>query len=253
MYYVNKIVGWCLSPLGVGFALFALSLVAHRPACRFRTLKFASVLAFVWLWVFACGFLTCWIGLPLEGEEVELASLPKADVIVLLGGGMNFHEKCGRPEICSGADRAWTAAKLFTTGLAPLMTVSGKAAPAEIAFLQDLGVDTNRIVRLDAARNTEEEASLVATAVRATQGGGQGPARRISILLVTSAWHMPRAKMMFERAGFEVVAAPADYEAHAASESPLKVGDFFPNADALNRNSYLAKEWIARFCYRFKK
>lgn len=72
------------------------------------------------------------------------------------------------------------------------------------------------------------------------------------VLLVTSAWHMPRAKMLFERAGLEVVAAPCDYEMHYAAEKPIEISDFFPSADcsALCRNSAAIKEWVARAGYR---
>ena len=72
------------------------------------------------------------------------------------------------------------------------------------------------------------------------------------ILLVTSAWHMPRAKTLFEREGPEVVPAPTDYEMHYCAESPLKCVDFLPSADALWRNSVAVKEWVARFCYWLK-
>ena len=277
MYYINKIVTWTLSPMGVFFlsVLFgwaAWRFAGHRAWVR-RACRLLVAFGFVELWVLSCGFSIRFVGCPLEGEEIDVLSLPSADAIVLLGGGIGVHSGCGRPELFCGADRVWTAARLFKAGKAPRMTVSGSGAPGEIAVLADLGVDTNKIVVLESARNTQEEAEMIKVKVggegegegekvkvkgegegegEKVKGEGEGEGGRIRILLVTSAWHMPRAKMLFERAGFEVVAAPTDYEMHFASEGRLQVGDFLPGADALASNSYAVKEWVAYFCYWLK-
>jgi len=239
MYYVNKIVGWALSPLGMLFLGLAFGCVLRR----FRTLsRLVVALSLVQIWFFSTGLATRLVGLPLEGREVEssVASLPDADAVVLLGGGMGVHSRCGRAEIFAGADRVWTAAKVFKAGKAPLLTVSGGGAPGELAFLADMGVDTNRVAVLASARNTEEEARMI----REKAG------RRI--LLVTSAWHMPRAQMLFERQGFAVTPVPTDYEMNFTAEESLRFGDFFPSSEALMRNSAAVKEWVARFCYALK-
>ena len=61
---------------------------------------------------------------------------------------------------------------------------------------------------------------------------------------------MSRAKLLFERAGFDVVPAPADFEMSCALERPVKFEDFFPSAEALMRNSYAVKEWVGNAGYR---
>jgi len=256
MYYVNKIVGWALSPIGVLF----LGLMFGTLLCAFgsraggmwrKAGKWVLALAVAQAWIFGCGVTTRIIGVPLEGAEREFSAeaLPCADAIVLLGGGMGRHEKCGRAEIYGGADRVWMAARAFKAGKAPFMTVSGGGAEGEIAFLSDFGVDTNCIVKLEAARNTEEEARLISSLITHHTSL---VTHRPKVLLVTSAWHMPRAKMLFERVGLDVVPVPTDYEMNAAAEAPLKVGDFFPNAEPLLRNSYAVKEWVARALYLLK-
>ena len=62
---------------------------------------------------------------------------------------------------------------------------------------------------------------------------------------------MSRAKLLFERAGFDVVAAPTDFEMSCALERPIRLDDFIPSAEALMRNSYAIKEWVGNFGYRF--
>ncbi len=242
MYYIKKIVGWCFSPMGIMFLGLGISLVL-----RWRGLKKAAWwiagVVLVGIWCMGCGWFTWIVGVPLEnmsgsGCVLDYEKMPQADAIVLLGGGMGAHEKCGAPDMLSGADRVWVAAKLWKAGKAKTITLSGGGVECStVPLLKDFGVDEKACVFFSEARNTEEEAKMI-KALGAKK-----------ILLVTSAWHMPRARRLFERRGFEVVPCPADFEAHCAWEAELKVGDFFPNADALNRNSYMVKEWIGLAAY----
>ncbi len=242
MYYINKIVGWCMSPMGLMFLGLALAWLLNLRGWK-RTAKWIAGLSLAAIWCLGCGWMTWILGLPLErmsGSKcvLDYESIPQADAIVLLGGGMGFHQECGAPEMMSGADRVWVAAKLWKAGKAKLMTLSGPdPSKSTIPLLKEMGVDEKSCVSFPEARNTEEESKMIKSlGIK-------------KILLVTSAWHMPRAKMLFERRGFEVVACPADFEAHYIWEEPVKFGAFFPNGDALNRNSYLAKEWVGLVGY----
>ena len=236
MYYVNKIVGWCLSPMGLLFLGLGVAWLLRVFRLGPRVLPRVIVgVTLVGLWVLGCGVTTRFIGLPLEGEEISAANLPrngKYDAIVLLGGGMGAHAKCGRAEMFTGADRVWTAARLWKAqgGNLKITLTSPGVDKSTIPLLKDFGVDEKTLLCFKDARNTEEEAKLIAAA---------GIKR---ILLVTSAWHMPRAKMLFERKGFDVTSVPTDYEMHFAAELPLEVRDFFPGAEALVRNSAAVKE-----------
>lgn len=252
LYFVHKIVGWVLSPLGMLFLGCALGALVRLCGVRARRRALARagtgcfVASLALFWILACGLTTRVIGVPLEGEEAPLADtldVGGCDAIVLLGGGMGAHEACGRAEMLSAADRVWEAArqwKAHQDGNVKLTLSGGGVEQSTVPLLKDLGVDEKALVFFPEARNTEEEARLVAAA----------GFRRIR--LVTSAWHMPRAQMLFARAGLEVIPAPTDYEMHYAAESPLRPGDFFPNVDAFGRNSAAVKEWVARFLYWLK-
>ena len=141
------------------------------------------------------------------------------------------------------ADRAWEAARAWRAHRSPRMKIvlsGGGVEKSTMPLLRDMNIDDGDVLFFPDARNTEEEAQMIAKA---------GMRR---VCLVTSAWHMPRARMLFERAGLEVVAAPTDYEMHYAAEPPIGIADFFPSADALLRNSLAVKEWIARALYAIR-
>lgn len=248
MFYINKVVGWVVSPLGLLFlgCLLGAALRLRRLGALKRVGTSVVVGSLAVFWVLSSGITTRILGVPLEGEEVppvDTLEVGGCDAIVLLGGGMGLHKTCGRAEMFSAADRVWEAArqwKAHQDGNLKLTLSGGDVERSTVPLLKDLGVDEKALVFFPDARNTEEEARMIAAA---------GFKR---IRLVTSAWHMPRARWLFERAGLEVHVAPTDYEMHYCAELPLQIKDFFPSADALWRNSVAVKEWVARACYWLK-
>ena len=107
-------------------------------------------------------------------------------------------------------------------------------------FLVDMGVPREMISFNEKPRNTEEEAKFIMMELQV---------KNPKILLVTSAWHMTRAKMLFERAGFDVVPAPTDFEMSGVAEEPVRFSDFLPYAEVLPRNAAAIKEWVAQLWY----
>ena len=62
------------------------------------------------------------------------------------------------------------------------------------------------------------------------------------IVLVTQAFHMPRAVRLFRAAGLEVVPAPTHFK--AGGLGPAVVADFLPSASALHNSFYALHEWL---------
>lgn len=240
MYYLNKFVGFLASPVGIAIAggLVAL-LSAWRN--RQRQAKWLGWAAVVWLYLWMTPIMTLVVGVPLEreflvdGRVPAVETYPAADAIVLLGGGMGVETNLSAyAEMSAGADRVWQAARLYKAGKAKKIIATGdRAADSTLGLLADLGVAKEAVGFID-ARNTEDEAKGIAS---------RGFKR---ILLVTSAWHMKRARMMFEKyaPGIEVVCAAADFEQTVMAENMFSFKAVVPDVNAFYLNSIALHEWV---------
>ena len=262
MYYLNKIIGVMTNPTVMGLVVLA-ALVALRAKRR----SLWIVLGLLWFWTSAIPGRI--LGLPLErewlvdGEIPTAESFPTADAIVCLGGGMNAatNEVHGA-NICPGGDRVWMAARLWKQGKAPKVICTGTGCAASTReLLLDFGVPENAMAFLEEARNTEEEAKQIVRLFDSSdcliEGGVENQTIRQSnnhkILLVTSAWHMRRAKLMFEKyaPGIGVVPAPTDFEATVLFDNGFDFRELLPNANSLLLNEAFLREWIGYFGYKW--
>lgn len=262
MYYLNKFVDGLVNPFALGVLLLV---VAALLLARGRKKLGGGLLGagFAWLWIWSMPITASLVGYSLESQwpPCLAETVEEADAIVLLGGGMNAcPEKVPYPNICSAADRVWHAARLYKAGKAPLIIPTGVGATdCERVLLEDFGVPAKAIVCEDEARNTEENArfvkKLLAKIRQDQQGSAAGRVQDISdpkILLVTSALHMPRAKMMYERyaKGLTIVPSSCDHESTIAWKMPLRASDFVPNVYSLATVSFAFKEYLGAWGYR---
>jgi uncharacterized SAM-binding protein YcdF (DUF218 family) len=103
-----------------------------------------------------------------------------------------------------------------------------------------MGVPDNAILIDDRARTTYENA----LGVKRVLGGG-------SILLVTSASHMPRATGLFRKQGFTVTAAPCTYRLRdwPGIWSSLDPFDFVPSLGALDGFTHTLTEVVGMIAH----
>ena len=244
MYALNKIVWFFMNPMTLLLMLAAAGLLVGR---RRRRLGGAIVvIALAALWFASTTSCVALLGLPLERRFLACAkaeSSPAADAIVVLGGGVGKTIGMEYPDLFEAADRLWHAARLWKLGKAPVVVLAGSGdEEAAVPLLVDLGVRRDAIVCDGGSRNTYENS-------RFTERLLEGRGRRI--LLVTSAWHMPRALGNFAKTGLEAIPAPSDFSANNAVRSVGHWWDWIsPSADSLARTSYLLKEWVGRFARR---
>lgn len=168
--------------------------------------------------------------------------------IIILGGAEDSlaTQATGLPQLNDAAERITTAitlARLYpdaqivlTGGAASLDTEAVRGADVMAALLRDAGVSPDRLVIENASRNTGENAAMTA----ALLGPGKGP-----WILVTSAFHMPRALGTFCAAGFRTIFPyPVDFRATDAWDLGW---DLTGRLDLLN---LALKEWTGLLAYR---
>lgn len=243
MYYFNKAAGFITSPAGVAAAGFIIAWICSRTK-RSRSAKTFATAAVLWLWAWMTPAMTRIAGVPLENMTrcrctPDYAAVPKTEIAVLLGGGFGVHAACGAVEMSYSSDRARVAANLWKAGRVEKIYLTGPCvSKSTLTVLKEFGVDPSACRFFEDARNTEEEAAAVS---KCADG---------RIVLVTSAWHMPRSRLLFERRGFEVIECPADFEMHYAAEKEFSLREILPDAEAFLRNSNALKEWVALVGYK---
>ncbi|WP_269581658.1 YdcF family protein [Roseibium sp. Sym1] len=252
LFYVAKIGGFLLQPSNfLLIMMFAGLLVSARRAWRGtgRALIWAAALGLA-----ICGFSPAanWLILPLEDRYSRPENLAGVDGIIVLGGAVDTIVTGGRGDtaLTTSAERITIAARLATQLPDALIVhtggqgviVSSQATEAEGAarLFADFGISTDRIVLEDASRNTWENAVLAKELV--------GPLAGQKWLLVTSAYHMPRAMGVFETAGWTgVIAYPVDYRTRGEEDSTL---GFSGASKGLRRFDVAFREWVGLIAYR---
>jgi uncharacterized SAM-binding protein YcdF (DUF218 family) len=180
----------------------------------------------------------------------RISESPTADAIVVLGGTVsNIQPPRVAPEESWG-DRLSAAAKLFHKKKAPLIYVSGGVPytpPSGIErtestdmkdYLIDLNIPADKIIKENRSRNTFENVTFLKELIQA-RGSKQ-------IILVTSAFHMPRAVYLFKKNGFSIIPYPTDFR----SNRQFTLNSFIPTLEALNSTSLWIKESLGLLKYK---
>lgn len=252
MYYLNKIIWFFLNPLLLSLAagLFGAVVMARSGRPRLRRMALAALflsLSVLWLMGTATG--VALLGLPLErpylGSE-RPATLPTADAIVLLGGGMSYSDDFPLPDMNDSADRVWQAARLWKAGKAPVVVASGtNSLESTVPLLLDLGVPRAAVVVDNVSRNTYENSRFTENLLQGTSATNAS-----AILLVTSAWHMTRARGNFAKTKLRVIPSATDFRAHGVVRGSGVLGWLTPAADNFSLSVILFKEWVGRMARR---
>jgi uncharacterized SAM-binding protein YcdF (DUF218 family) len=103
------------------------------------------------------------------------------------------------------------------------------------------GIDTAEVIIENKSKNTRENALYTKKAM--DEAGLES-----NIILVTSAYHMPRSVAIFEKAGFYVIPAPTGFFANDfISAKPLR---WLPSSGAMLDSSVALREYFGMIAYR---
>ena len=257
---LDKILTLFALPLGMALCLGILALTAM--ALRRRRMA-AGLLAFAlaWLWIWSTPLAARAIAGALMNQHPpqRVEDLPEADAIVVLGGGIEpVSGDTIYPDMNSAADRLWHAARLHKAGKAPLIIASAgivwqedawgrrnkqTGAEAMRILLAALGVPESDILQEGNSRSTHENAQFTGELAASLEIE--------SVLLVTSAWHMPRALAAFERTPLQAIPAPCDHAQWRGRPMPA-ILMALPGSDALSLSGAALREHLGLLIYRLR-
>jgi uncharacterized SAM-binding protein YcdF (DUF218 family) len=157
-----------------------------------------------------------WLIAPLEDRfPLPPPDMPAPEGIVVLGGAIDDLTTVARGQTVfdEGGERLTEAIILakrypqarivYTSGSSSLTGGSSTEAVQARNFMAALGVVPERVTLEDKSRNTDENARFTAAIVHPQ------PSQRW--IIVTSAFHMPRAMGVFDKAGFHPIAYPVAF------------------------------------------
>lgn len=252
----HLVVARLLDPLALALIALAVVLVilSRTKGPRTRAWQAARVGAWaVWvgLYVLSCPYLSNFLVHHAEGIGPDLtqalANVPedKLGMVVLSGGMRSDNRGFPASELIDGTtqERVIGAARVYREHPSSAVIASGgpymmSKGMSELLML--LGVPEARIVREDQSTSTRENGTN-SVAIAKERG-------LTHVIVVTSAMHIPRALIDFERASagaLTIIPAPADPESFEWMER-APITDFFPSSESLFQAGMTAHEILGR-------
>ena len=245
MFLFKKIVAPLFYPLPLCTLLLALGVALLWFTRRQRTGKVLVTFSFALLVLLGYGVISQVMLRSLEQTYPPPApeAFARAKWVVVLSGDTLSNPALPPGARAGGATRARVVegVRLHRQIPGSRLVLSGAAAGpgSDTEVMMTLavlfGVPADTLVIEGNSLDTESQAMHVGAMVK-----------REPCLLVTSAYHMPRAMALFAKAGVEAVAAPAHFITDAAR--PIAPTDFYPSAIALvflqiATNEHLGLAW----------
>lgn len=244
MYLVSKVYGFLIQPPSLIFILTLAALAAGLLGWRrlqWGVTALTALILFVSLYTTTGALLTQVLEARFPRPQA-LAAAPSC--IVVLGGGFESAVSTGRrnAELNTAGDRfvemmrlarRYPEAKIIVSGGdGHISAVYDDDTTIALRLIDGFDIDPGRIIAEPLSRNTFENAVNTAAILKREKLG--------PCLLVTSAFHMPRAVGMFRVAGVSVIPWPVDYDTDGTSGLAL---DFYEPMANFNLTTTAVLEW----------
>ncbi len=244
-YILKKIITCAIVPPGCFIILLLLFAVFLKKKSRFFALLLAGLLYLFSIQPFADLFL-----MPLEYtyKQPTLAEVKAGSAYVVLGGGVNDFAPDIDGEGTPGSEafqRLICAYRLYRIDKKPIIFSGGiifeRRSEAEVAkrILLSLGVNEKDIFMEGKSKDTFENAKYVKEL-----SDKHGINR---IVLITSAFHMKRSMLLFDKLFKETIPYPTG---HSTSKIKYDLFSYLPNAGNMGGIAIALKEYLGIFFYK---
>lgn len=247
-----KPVALLIPPLNFGIILFLFAhILMYRN--RINTSKIFYLLSFVWIVGWSLPITSLLIGGFLENYNIESSDLnnKKYDAIVVLGGNIRH----GQINWFSDYDKKTAktridiASKLYFSGASEIIICSGgsldnKTSEAKYMSMiaKQKGIPEQNIYLEERSRTTYENAVFTNEKTKFMNLN--------SIILVTSALHMPRAKATFIKVGFKNIVTFPTHSQIVWNDNKFHL--YIPSYKTLQASKTIIKEYVAIFTYWYR-
>ena len=250
MFFFGKAFWIVAQPLTLALIVKILAFLALLTGRR-KLAGFLSLLAGTILFVVLFTSVGAWSLQQLEARYPRPTIATPPACMIVLGGAFDLEVTAARGgmEMNQAADRFIEAARLARLYPQSKIVVSGGDgsfsgdykgdADLSPAYFEAMGVEPSRIIRETASRNTAENVGETKALLETNH--------LTDCLLITSAYHMPRAKALFDEAGVATVPWASDYRSSGRVELRL---DFTQPSLNAQLASTAAREWGAIFAAR---
>ena len=245
MIYIHKILPLLFSPLIILIGLIILGLITNS--------KKIGLLGI---------FILLFCSIPIVSDKLiaylesnyklnQVSEVQEADGIVVLSGMVKVIKNKNNLDYEWGesVDRIFAGIELFKENKSQTLILTRGKLPWSVGvpegeylreFAIKFGVPEKNILLTENVENTDQEAKAIKKLFSINSP---------KVILVTSAFHMPRAQTVFEAAGIDIEAFPVDFQ---RGESKLTFMSFIPSANALSGTSFFVREMIGRTYYKLK-
>ena len=238
------------SPLGIVLILLVAFIIRKKTKFIYS--------AFIFLIVFSNGFISdaLWRLLEHPWKRIDYSLIDSADGIVVLSS--RRHMPPGNAKIIEwyDPDRFFAGINLYKANKSNRLIFTGGIHPftsdlppeGDIYILEAISMDIPKedLFTTSPVTNTYQEAIAIKKLLNFQIISSQK-----RIILVTSAFHMQRAKKIFEREGMTVLPYPVDFKSNKSFFSlfrnPLNL---IPSSFHLHKSSSAIREIIGRIVYR---
>jgi uncharacterized SAM-binding protein YcdF (DUF218 family) len=245
MIYLHKILPLFVLPIMIFILLNLFGLFKNK-----KKLIYLSTLL---LYVTSTPIFSNYFFKIIEGEyyRAPINEIDSANSIVVLSGMMRINEFKDNYTVEWGdADRFFGAIDLFNSGKAESIVFTGGKSPFNKTSISEgeilkkyaisNGISKEKIMVTKDVENTADEAMAVKELIGSNK----------NIILVTSAFHMVRAKKMFEKQGFDVIGYKVDYK--TPPNQKLTIMSLLPSSGNLYLTEIGFREIIGRMFYLIK-
>lgn len=249
-YLFSKLLPLIFSPLGLVIVL--LLFFIFRKKIQF--IYYAILSLFIFSNGITSNFLLRFIEHPWQRLNIE--RIDKAFAIVVLSSGRKI--PLGNTKIIEwdDPDRFFAGLELFKSGKGNKLIFTGGTNPYKsdlppegniyLKEALEFGIPYENLLTTYPVQNTYQEAKAIRYLL-----DEKNLYKQKNIILVTSAFHMNRAKRIFEKEGFIVQSFPVDFKSNKNFKQILSNPlSWFPSSNNLYKSSLAIRELIGRIFYR---